>query len=195
MKQRPDPTKTKRWPGVHKARVLWLGGQRARIDRDIAPLIEGLHALGIETFSSCQGSCMGHCGRLHPCRRVAHVLPDGTRSFMTERIYPKRCRETVALAFCTASEATKFLNVVYRHSDPEALRDAVRGEGSGCWVWKATADGNEGCDLGADWITRRGSWVPKPKRPFKLSLGVLCLFPRKHLEMVSSRTRKKAGLQ
>lgn len=179
----------------HKARYLILNGQRTRIDADIAPLIQALHDLGVRTFSSCQGSCMGHCGRRHKRGPLTtYTYSDGTTETYRKRIYPRRCLETVTIAFETAVEATKFINLVYRHTDNEELRDQMRGEGSPprqhLWAWSPKLDGSVGCDLGDDWMTKRGHWVPIPKRPFKLNFEMLCLFPHSQLQLVTQRVQE-----
>ncbi len=178
----------------HKTKILYLDGVRCRIDRDIAPVILALDALGVGTYSCCQGSCMGRCGRKHKRgRKLTYTNKDGTTGTYWERIYPKHCLETVTIAFNTTTEATKFLNLVFRHADAEPIRDQIRGLGSKRsrrWIWCSSIDGDRRCDLGENYISRRGSWVPMPRRPFRLTIGMLCLFPRAHLPLVTQRVQQ-----
>ncbi len=51
----------------------------------------------------------------------------------------KLCRESVWLIFETPDDASRFLNIVYRESDPEKLRDHMQGYGrrqSYAWNWR-----------------------------------------------------------
>ncbi len=155
---------------MHRTKILILDGHRTHVDVDVAPLVLALHNRKIQTFTSCQASCMGHCGRRHK-RGV-------------------RCEDIVTIGFTTTREATKFLNVAHRRSDPEKLRMQVRGlHLKDRWVWTPFIDGDEGCDLGTDWVSHGGFWVPKLARPYRLTFTMLCLFPRKHLDWITERAQ------
>jgi hypothetical protein len=176
----------------HRAKILYFDGRRIRIDFLLAPLIQALHTLGIETTSCCQGSCAGHCRRRHYAtgKPITYTNSDGTKGSYRKKIVPKRCQETAYIAFPTPAAASKFLNIVYDHKDPEELRFQIRGEGGhpNTWIWDADIDG---CVVESEnRVTRRGCWVTKPKRPFNLTIGMLCMFPRAHLTMVTDRVQK-----
>ncbi len=119
-----------RLKGCHKARYVVINGIRTRIDANIAELIIGLMRVGIKTVNSCGAGCGGWCRRKHVC-----VGKCGT--FFKRRM-TKLCRESVWLIFETPDDASRFLNIVYRESDPEKLRDHMRGSGrrqSHAWNW------------------------------------------------------------
>ena len=181
----------------HRAKILYLNGQRTRIDFAMAPFIQSLHDLKIETFSCCQGSCAGgRCGRHHKRsgELESYTNEEGKVVSFRKRVIPKRCQETVYVGFPTPRDASRFLNVVYDAGDSEELRDQIRGEGSldsDTWIWVPDIDGAEVPEENR--ITRKGNWIVKPKKPFQLTIGMLCLFPRAHLAMVTARVQKAAS--
>ena len=196
-KRYSDPAHTPYW-GAHKAKILYLDGRRCRIDRDIAPLIEGLFKLGIRTFSSCQNTCGGYCNLKHPkARRCYRDTKTGKVVWENGRRKTKWCHESVWLCFESCQDGARFLNAVSRPDDSEKLRFQM-GEGragsrkrpSHDWLWKVVADDiNDGrC------MDRRGYWIGKRRAPSrKYSFFMVLVMPRAHLSMVTERVLEKAS--
>jgi hypothetical protein len=77
----------------HKFKNLIRGGRKVEIDEDIAPLIEKMWKLGINTNNSCQADCSFSCK--HKCK--IKKLKSGDEYF--DVIKTKKCYNNVWISF------------------------------------------------------------------------------------------------
>jgi hypothetical protein len=149
-------------------------GVRAPIDADMAPLVEALWALGIQTSSCCQQSCCGRCGRRH--RRLEPKLEHfgGTWHVVSRSKPPKACRDMCYVSFTTMADGQCFLRLVYCRGDANDLRDAMEGCGDRRyrWIWSVSVD-----DTGA--------------RRANPELYPVLVMPRKHLPLLIARAQER----
>lgn len=177
------------YKGAHVARYMQLGGRRRRIDTNLYDLIDGLNRLGIVTQNSCGGSCMGWCKRKHRILKKTWVIDHGKRVQCTHYSKPKLCRESFTITFQDTSTAAKFMNLVYRESDPEKLRDHMQGGGrkqSHAWTWSHRLE---------DFNDRR-VWYSNRVRGKKISppnfdFWSIVVIPHAHLELVTQRVLER----
>jgi len=100
--------------GRHRFKWKTYDGEKIRIDRQIAPLLEKMWALGIRTTNCCQASCNFNCNhkiKAHP------VDEDGCQFF--ETIETKDCYNNIWIAFESARELEKFYNIVAEYSEKD----------------------------------------------------------------------------
>jgi hypothetical protein len=150
----------------HETKVLYLDGKRCLIDRNIAPLIDGLFKLGIHTTGSCEADCGGWCNRKHPIVNGFHGPTE-------------QCLKSVWLAFDTADDGMRFLNTVSRPEDDSMLREQMRGfsYGDDVWQWR-------------HYISTVNS--PQHTGPMFV-LWINCIFPHAHLKLVTDRVLAEAN--
>jgi hypothetical protein len=102
MKKQKDTTKS----GRHHFKWLNHQGQKIRIDRDIAPLLTEMWALGIQTTNSCQGVCSTKCKHKLKIKK----LKGGNTLF--DKVLTPECRSYVWIAFQSAKDMERFYNLV-----------------------------------------------------------------------------------
>jgi len=92
----------------HKYKRLEHHGRKIAIDVNIVSLISKLWALGIETTSSCQDSCRLYC-------KHKFKLKNG----IFQKVKTKSCYNHIWIAFASANDLEKFLNLTaeYHGSD------------------------------------------------------------------------------
>lgn len=180
--------------GQHKARYWFDGERRCRIDANIYDLIDGLNRLGVVTGSSCGGSCMGWCKRKHRLAKVTTITVNEKGKRKRVKCYhysqPKACRESFTISFGNTAMAAKFMNLVYRESDPEKLRDHMQGHGrkqSHKWFWGHSIDDfNDPRHM-----DHRGYWVGKRLGPPRFDFWSIVVIPHAHLKLVTERVLER----
>lgn len=118
----PKPTKS----GRHPFKWMVYEGEKIRIDRDIAPLLSSIWELGIHTTNSCQGVCSRHCKH-----KVIHTKLK-TGELLSEKIKTPECRNRVWIAFASARDLERFINLVavYEKDVREGMYELINGWGS-----------------------------------------------------------------
>lgn len=180
----------------HVAKYLTIDGRRIRIDANIAQLVSGLDRLGIRTFSSCDSGCGGWCKRKHKqlpdTSEWTKVKGKKTLVKVSHHKKPKQCSESVWLAFESATDAMKMLNVVYDNDDAEKLQCHMQGFGrkqSHAWVWNVGVDNIN--DRG--FMDSRGYWRGTRFGPAKFDFFCNVVFPHAHLGLVTQRVIDKCN--
>lgn len=172
--------------GKHHQKVIRFNGERILVDEHLAPLIDGLLRLGIFTFSSCQAGCGGACRRKHKRFPDTRELVNGREECIQHYKLPKLCKRSVWLVFVSMTDVTKFVNLVYRKTDSNKLREQMSGVGvsqSLAWNFHVTMT-----DLNDQrYIDHRGFWVGKKSSPPKMGFYCHLVIPRAHLQLVTDR--------
>lgn len=186
--------------GTHRTKIVFLDGQRSRIDEAIAPLIEDLFVIGAQTYSSCHAGCGNWCDRRdkHKWKKVERLVKvEGknkwVQKYVKRYVGSDRCQRSVWLVFKTASNAARFFQVVYRRDDPEPLRDMMMGvlwnNDELKWTWKHFLDDKS---VGYE----HSSTNDPPKEVFygppSFDFHTVCIFPHEHLDMVMKRVHEQA---
>ena len=126
----------------HPKTIVVIDRKKVPIDNDLVDIIKALNKKSIKTTSCCQGGCANRCNRKHVRTKKldykTYISIDGKRKLvevMTSRI-PKACRESCYITFSGCEDAEKFMNLVYRDSDSDLIKDKIKGCGSNSWSWK-----------------------------------------------------------
>lgn len=173
----------------HISKIVFINGIPRRIDKNIVSLIDGLNRLGVSTVSSCGGDCGCCCKRKHKLLYTKRCNKYKGYTFYKYK-KPKKCEQSVWLAFASVRDAEKFLNIVYRESDCQKLKDYMLGFGNGntnAWSWRSgLVDVNDNrC------IDHRGYWVGKKTKSSKWRFDCHLTFPHAHLDLVIDRVNER----
>ena len=145
--------------------------RRVPVDEDMAPIVLVLDELGIRSASCCQQSCGGWCGRKHR---------NGKRT--------KMCNETAYISFPSPTHAKKFMQAVYRQTDPERVRDHMFGHGSSRskrWSWGFIVE-----DVNNYYADVKGKLTYFQHGKPSINFHPVITFPRTHIKLINERLQE-----
>lgn len=90
----------------HPFKWMMYDGQKVRIDKDIAPLLDSMWKLGIHTTSSCQAVCSRKCKHKFKIKN----LKGGVH--FREKVLTPNCKDRIWIAFAGARDMERFYNLV-----------------------------------------------------------------------------------
>lgn len=96
--------------GRHRFKILSFKGERVAIDEKIAPLLQDMWKLGINTTNSCQEQCNFHC-------KHTWVTKKDKRGDYTTVIPTENCYNNIWLCFEQSSDLELFYNLICEWAD------------------------------------------------------------------------------
>jgi hypothetical protein len=176
----------------HPTLPFFYKGELVRIDRELAPIIADLWALGIDTQNCCQQSCAGWCPKKHRSK----LIKKGKTAEWTKVRY---CQDRAYIAFASAEDYQAFLNLMadwtkrprsakgrlYNRIAPWSPGD-TRHWKTDAWVAQIWLDnGGILAHINRDQMIVEDSCK---KNDFRIS--VMLFLPRTDLDFVGKRLRK-----
>lgn len=185
--------------GRHPFKWMTYNDKKVRIDKEIAPLLSKMWALGIHTTNSCQEQCN------FTCKHKYKVIKYKTYSF-NKPIKTKNCNNSIWLAFESTKDVEKLYNIVaeYEPNDDNSMYGKMscdRFVQTGQTRFKQASDGwtfsfcmtNEGVDghWGRPKFGNKKStqemWIKDGCKKCKFVIQPQITFPKIHLQYVEDR--------